>query len=120
MTGAGWVSNGPFGAPDALCVGPDGKIYVNELLQVNGVLQQRVVRMDDMTGAGRATLSEFGGTQTHMRAMVVDADGRIYVLSEIDGNVASVDDFSGANLKRFGSFGNGVNQFAHPWGIWKR
>ncbi|HEX2952406.1 MAG TPA: hypothetical protein VHR47_00305 [Bacillota bacterium] len=80
-------TNGPVGS-----VGSP-KIYVAD------TGNNRIVRMDDMTGAGWTTFGTEGhGTSQfyHPDAVSVDNDGRIYVAEYLNHRIVRMDDMTGA------------------------
>jgi DNA-binding beta-propeller fold protein YncE len=90
-----------------------GKIYVAD----SG--NSRIVRINDMTGAGWTTFPDTGISQLYfLRGIFVDAVGRIYVTDGVS-RIGRMDDMTGAGWTTLGSLlgGSGVNQFSGPKGI---
>ena len=78
----------------------------------------RIVRMDDITGAGWTVLhqnpagaDQFGSPDS----IAFGPDGKMYITDRT--RVVRVDDFSGKGWVSFGSQGSGVNQFSTALGI---
>jgi streptogramin lyase len=135
MTGKGWTTFGTFGtgvnqfggrgstpaSPNpAAGVGPGlyvdrtGRIYVAD----SG--NNRITRMDDMTGAGWMTLgSEGAGVNqfTHPSGIFVDKASRIYVADSGNNRIVRVNDMLGAGWATLGGPGRGTNQFSEIQGI---
>lgn len=86
----------------------EGRIYI-----VDGA-HDRIVRIDDISGAGRV---EFGEVGTGMNqfdgpiAISLDRSGRIYVLDTSNSRICRFDDMTGDNWTTFGTAGDGVGQF---------
>jgi hypothetical protein len=114
MDGSGWATlggNGPSGygsginqfhGPSAVALDSDGRVYVADCL--NG----RIVRVDDITGAGWTTFGSVGtGTNQFDEpiGIAVDGQGHIYVLDSGNNRVVRVDDMAGTNWTSFGSLG---------------
>ncbi len=80
----------------------------------------RIVRIDDMTGAGWTVLGT-RGTGTNQFAdpygIAIDQAGRIYVTDTGNDRIVRVDDMSGAAWVTFGGRGAGMHQFSSPRGI---
>ncbi|MBM3817988.1 MAG: hypothetical protein FJW14_03055 [Acidimicrobiia bacterium] len=74
----------------------------------------RIVRIDNMDGAGWTTFAMPGDTQFQVRAVALDARGRIYLSDNGRHRIIRIDDMSGRGLVTLGSFGNGVRQFNQP------
>ena len=78
----------------------------------------RVVRMNDISGAGWTALTQNpSGTDqlTGPYGLAVGPDGKIYITDQ--NRVVRVDDISGAGWVSFGATGSGTNQFNGPNGI---
>ena len=137
ITGKGWVTYGVSGSTAAgryalapasvgkfvevLAVGLDskGRIYI-----VNGAYN-RVVRIDDMTGAGWTTFGSqgndgAGGSGVNqfngLKGLAIDAQDHIYVTDKNNYRVVRFDDMTGKGWTTFGSKGAGVGQFADDIG----
>src|SRR5262249_30176123 len=87
-----------------------GRIYVAD----KG--NNRVVRIDNMSGAGWTTVA--GSGNKHFEAMtkvVVDGEDRIYVTDWY--RIVRMYNMTGAGWSTFGSLGQGANQFQSVTGI---
>ncbi len=138
MTGAGWTTLGSHGnginrfdlrynRPSGVFVDAAGRIYVAD----SG--NRRIVRMDDMTGAGWTTLGKcpptqvscIGVNQFHSPVGIfVDAAGRIYVVDSGNSRIVRVDDMTGAGWTTLGACRwtpqhpcVGIKEFSSPVGI---
>ena len=124
MTGAGWTEFGGFArAPDPrglacgkmrIFVDPTGRIFVVDHRN------NRLVRVNDMTGAGWTTFGSAGtGTGQFQLpdGIFVDGAGRIYVADSGNHRIVRIDDMSGTGWTTFASLGTGVNQFNAPQGL---
>ncbi len=86
-------------------------------------LNNRVVRINDMTGAGWIAFGSFGSginqfnDPTNAR---VDTAGKIYVADRANNRVVRIHDMTGAGWTTFGNFGSGINQFNGPTGMFVR
>lgn len=83
----------------------------------------RIVRIDDMTGAGWTTFGTFGdGTNqfSDPKGIFVDTAGRIYVTDDDSNRIVRVNDMNGSGWATFGSSGNGKSQFSSPRGVFVR
>jgi hypothetical protein len=77
----------------------------------------RIVRMNDMTGAGWTTLGTggSGANQFHFPEFVfVDGAGRIYVNDLENHRIVRMNDMTGAGWTTLGALGSGANQFNRP------
>jgi len=91
-----------------------GKIYVVD------TVNDRIVRMDDMSGTNFTALGSLGsgaGQFDNPYAMFIDPSGTIYVADTNNGRIARFDDLSGANWTTFGSYGVADGTFDGPSGI---
>ncbi len=82
--------------PVAVAVGPSGKIYV---VDEN---RHRVVRMDDMTGAGWVSLGSLGNGAkqfSYPKGVAVGPSGAIFVADYNNHRVVRFDDMTGAGWK---------------------
>ena len=100
------------GSPTGICTDSQGRIYVTEY--------HRIVRIDDMTGAGWTTYGVEADTPgvgkfSAITAIALDANDRIYVMDY--GHITRIDDMTGANWTTFGSYGDGVGQFGISIGL---
>ena len=81
-----------FNRPFGIAVDSSGRIYVAD------TANDRVVRMDDMTGRGWVALGTTGrgaGQFEAPRAIFVDSQGRIYVADTLNNRIVSMDDMTG-------------------------
>lgn len=79
----------------------------------------RIVRFNDMTGAGwsEKTGAEGGGTPfalNNTMDVAFDSQGRMYVCDNDNNRVVRFDSFGSVAQISFGTSGNGVNQFDSP------
>lgn len=134
---SGWIANwttlgsqgsgvNQFSTPEGIFVDRLGRIYVAD------TGNHRVVRMNDMTGAGWTVLGGTCGLGVNQfcypSSVFVDAAGRIYVAEASahalayhfvpNNRVIRVNDMSGAGWVAIGSAGGGSNQFLGPTGIY--
>ena len=124
ISGAGWTTFGTqgmgvnqFHGPDGVAVDAAGRVYVADL--GNGSFP-RIVRIDDMSGAGWAAFGTVGsGADQFSNPIGVDVDtlGRIYVVDSGNNRIVRVDDMSGTGWIAFGTNGRGKNQFSGAVGI---
>jgi len=80
----------------------------------------RIVRMDDMTGANWTTLGKTGTGTNQFQSpydIFVDAAGKIYVTDNTNCRVVRIDNMSGKNWTTFGACGSGSLQFNNPTGL---
>jgi streptogramin lyase len=132
MTGTGWtnlVCDRPLDPHDRTlppaggwCVEPlrlAGGIHVDLAgrIYVADSNNNRIVRVNDMTGAGWTALGS-PGTGVNQFAnpfsVFVDSAGRIYVADSNNNRIVRVNDMTGAGWTTFGTPGRGVNQFSDP------
>jgi len=103
--------------PRGLAFDAAGKIYIAD------TGHDRVVRVDDMTGANWTTLtSSAANTLLHYQSVsgvALDSAGKIYVADMAANQVVRVDDMTGANWTTLGgpNLGNGVGSFYNPYGL---
>lgn len=105
--------------PAGLAVDSLGRIYVAD----RG--NNRIVRMDDMSGANWTTFagtvqSDHAGSTTPFKnptGVAIDAQGRILVADQGNGRIVRMDDMKGSGWTAFGSIGTGANQFKNPAGV---
>jgi alkylated DNA repair dioxygenase AlkB len=96
---------------------PVPQIYVTDHLNY------RIVRMNDMTGAGWTTLGTGGlGANQFLgpQSVLVDGAGRIYVTDRGNNRIVRRNDMTGAGWTTLGTQGTGTNQFHWPNGIFIR
>src|ERR1022692_4796647 len=100
-----------------------GATYVNtdyEPLYIADTYNNRIVRMDDMTGDNWIALGSRGGGTNQFRnpwGIAVDAAGKIYVTDNVNCRVVRMDDMSGTNWTSVGHCGSGGHQFNNPTGL---
>jgi streptogramin lyase len=100
-----------------------GSTFVNtdyEPVYVADTSNNRIVRMDDMTGANWITFGKTGaGTNQFQNpwGISVDASGRIYVTDNINCRVVRINNMSGKNWTALGTCGSGSLQFNNPTGL---
>jgi len=92
---------------------PVPKIYVAD------ASNNRIVRMDDMTGAGWTPFGTSGSgmNQSNGPFGIFVSAGQIYVADRNNNRIVRMDSMTGAGWTEFGTFGNGPNQFSSPFGI---
>jgi DNA-binding beta-propeller fold protein YncE len=92
-------------------------------IYVSDTDNDRIVRMDDMTGAGWTALGSRGkGTNQFHRptAIFVDASGRVYVADYLNDRFVQMDDMTGRGWRAIGPYGALFltdSLFRHPLGI---
>jgi streptogramin lyase len=104
-------TNDAFLGPFNLVVRSSG-IYV-----VDG---SRIVRMDDIAGAGWTSYGAQGngvGQFTSAVGIAVSTTGQIYVADTNDHRIVRIDNMTGANWISYGTAGSGVGQFSSPHGV---
>ncbi len=102
-TSGGWAQT-PAAPPPSAPPTPSGplpsaQIYVTDLGN------NRIVRVDDMSGAGWTTLGSQGGGTNQFdkpRGIFVDASGRIYVADTGNDRIVRMNDITGAGWNRIG------------------
>jgi DNA-binding beta-propeller fold protein YncE len=105
------LARGPAIAP------PPGRIYVADREN------NRIVRMNDMTGAGWTTFGAEGSGTNQFNdpfSIFVDGAGRIYVTDNRNNRIVRMNDMTGAGWTTFGTAGSGTNQFRRSVGIFVR
>lgn len=119
MSGAGWTSLGTrgsganqFASPAGIFVDSSGKIYVTDASifenNIEVVSTNRIVRVNDMTGAGWTTFGNTGSGDnqfTQPAGIFVDTSGRIYIVDQFINRVVRVDDMAGAGWRTLGCYG---------------
>jgi DNA-binding beta-propeller fold protein YncE len=98
-----------------------GRIYIAD------TGNNRIVRVDDMTGSGWTSLSAspLGEKFASPRALAFDQAGRLYaacgknllLAPPMTANIVRIDDMSGAGWTSYGSYGSGPGQFNWPSGL---
>ena len=103
-----------FHFPKEVAVDASGHIYVAD------ASNNRIVRMDDMSGANWTSLGSYGNGANQFSnpfGVAVDGTGRIYVADASNNRIVRMDDMTGTNWTALGSPGTGINQFIAPTGI---
>src|SRR5437867_4154659 len=94
---------------------PVPKIYVAD------ESNNRIVRMDDMTGTGWTVLggppAGSGPNQFNSPSGIFVSAGQIYVADWNNNRIVRMNDMTGAGWTELGMFGSGPNQFNGPFGI---
>src|SRR5437667_1337017 len=95
---------------------PVPKIYVVD------ESNNRIVRMDDMTGAGWTAFGVFGSGPNQFRLPIgiyVSAAGQIFVTDAFNHRIVRMDNMTGAGWITLGgpAAGSGMSQFSSPTGI---
>src|SRR5438876_1640545 len=92
---------------------PVPKIYVAD------ESNNRIVRMDDMTGTGWTAFGTLGSGPNQFDGPfgVSVSAGQIYVADRNNNRIVRMNDMTGVGWIEFGTFGNGPNQFSSPFGI---
>ena len=97
-----------FVNPDGIFVDGAGRIYITDWTG------NRIVRINDMTGAGWTTLGTWGtGVKQFSRPIGISVGpaGRIYVADWGNNRIVRMNDMTGAGWTTLGTAGTGVNQF---------
>ena len=74
----------------------------------------RIIRMNDMTGAGWTTFGTAGSGVNQFsggNGIAVDTSNRIYIADSGNSRIVRINDMTGAGWTTFGTAGSGVNQF---------
>lgn len=100
-----------FSLPSAVTLGPDGKIYVAD------TGNNRIVRMDDMTGAGFITWQPNGTTLSQPECVFVDSANVMYITDTNHQRILRVPSISSGSFQEIGTYGQGVGHFFFPHGI---
>ena len=93
---------------------PVPKIYVAD------ASNNRIVRMDDMIGAGWTPFGVFGSGPNQFRfpsGIYVSTTGQIFVTDASNHRIVRMDNMTGTGWTAFGTLGSGMNQFNAPFGI---
>lgn len=123
MNGEGWsvgpsVQGRSLSGPYHLATDSAGRIYVADRDNL------RIVRMDDLAGNGWQSFSGVAGTAICgelvdglgcLKAIAVDASGRIYMTA--DASVIRINSMNGDGWTRFGPTNSGPGSFNNPKGI---
>lgn len=130
MNATHWVAFGAHGKAANQFTGPTGiyvdsneKIYITDSISVvNGMLNNRLVRIDDMDGANWRSLSEMPGNQVgafnNPSGICMGAKGRIYVADTFNNRILRMDSIEGKNWVALGgSAGGNPGQFNQPTGV---
>jgi streptogramin lyase len=129
MTGRGWTTlelrDPRYASANAGHLAP-GQIAVDRAGRIDAIVSQtRLVRVDNMTGAG-LKVSYFGGGNPGQHGMhyapslsgiAVDSAGRIYVVDSSNSQIVRIDDVGGTGWTAFGTYGSGHGQFSSPSSI---
>ena len=100
-----------------------GSTFVNteyEPVYVADTSNNRIVRMDDMTGDNWITFGKTGAGTNQFQGpydISVDTSGRIYVTDSVNCRVVRIDNMSGKNWTALGACGPGNLQFNNPTGL---
>ncbi|HVY47947.1 MAG TPA: hypothetical protein VHB21_18800 [Minicystis sp.] len=120
LTSKTWVTYGADQQAFAACkpvLDREGRL----LFLDNSPGHVHIVRIDDLSGAGRVTFGDgdFGvDLFAALSGLAVDAADRIYVTDPVRRQIVRVDDMSGNGLTTFGgNEGSGVGEFKSPDGI---
>jgi streptogramin lyase len=119
MEGTAWdIYEGPSGNqvsfPYSVFVDRSSRIYH---VDAN---KHRVVRVNNMDGAGFISLGSFGsgtGAFNNPTGIFVDKSDRIYVADSGNSRIVRMNDMTGAGWTVLGSFGSGVGRFAAPYQV---
>ena len=105
-----------FSFPSEVALDANGHIYV-----LDGG-NNRIVRVEDMSGSGWTTLGTLGsGTNQFLypTGIAVDAIGHIYIADAGNGRIVRINDMSGTGWTALGTPGSGTNQFNTSF-FWNR
>jgi DNA-binding beta-propeller fold protein YncE len=127
FSGSGWVEvglpgltgalPGQFARPLGIFVETAGRVYVAD------AANNRVVRLNDMSGAGWAAFGSRGnrdGQFLSPSSVFVSSTGRLYVVDLGNNRIVRVNDMAGAGWVAFGTTGADKNQFAAPRSVFVR
>src|SRR5438128_10211720 len=87
-----------------------GQIYVAD------TNNNRIVRMDSMTGAGWTEFGTFGNGPNQFSSPfgIFVSAGQIFVVDTFNSRIVRMDDMTGAGWTELGMFGSGPHQFTLP------
>lgn len=85
-----------FHGPSDVWIDSSDRIYIADSTN------HRIVRFDDMTGAGWTTFNSFGANPINPNSICTDSQGRIYVGAL---GIYRIDDMTGAGLVSYGTTG---------------
>src|SRR5436309_10514552 len=120
MTGAGWTTFGTYGtgvnqfmSPTGIFVNPAGQICVTNMgaMRVTDPGSMRLVRVNDMTGAGWTTFGGLGSginQFSYPASISVNAAGQIFVADVANDRFVRIDDMDGAGCTPVGGYGSDV------------
>jgi streptogramin lyase len=124
LSGAGWTtlsmqSAAPgagrqFAFQSGIALDASGRIYFSD------VTNARIVRVDNITGAGWVTFGNRGTGRNQFdlpAGVLVDGTGRIYIADASNARIVRINDMSGAGWTALGSRGAGPSQFNFPQGV---
>jgi DNA-binding beta-propeller fold protein YncE len=127
FSGSGWVEiglpgttgslPGQFARPLGIFVDTEGRIYVAD------AASGRIVRVNDMTGAGWIAFGSRGNREGQFlspSSVFVSSTGRIYVVDLGNNRIVRINDMTGAGWIAFGATGADKNQFAVPRSVFVR
>ena len=130
MSGAGWITFGAFSGgtendkpgnlidPGAIFVEAMGRVYIADI--GSGYDLRRIIRIDDMSGAGWTPFGTWGKGVNRFDSpgsVFVDPAGKIYVADTANHRIVRINDMSGAGWTALGTQGSGANQLNLPSGI---
>jgi sugar lactone lactonase YvrE len=105
---------GHFCGPVGVAVDSSGRIYVAD------AAGNRIVRVNDMSGAGWTSYGSFGsgiGRFSGPAGIALDSSGRIYVSDVINNRIVRIDDMTGSGWISYGGSRSGPGQFLGPAGV---
>lgn len=100
--------------PIGLAIDNQDRIYICDSQN------NRIVRINDITGAGRVAYGSLGSGKDKFRfpnAIAVNAAGQIFVSDSDNHRVIRIDNMTGAGWQKIGNSGYGDGQFVRPIGI---
>src|SRR5207253_8106308 len=90
---------GQFNRPEGIALDANGRIYITDNES------NRIVRIDDMTGAGWVTFGSLGSGvgQFHQpHDIAIGPTGKIYIMDTTNGRLVRMNDMTGAGWFSFG------------------